>query len=199
MLKVMEFEVYVEKDFLRRNLKVWVESLGENADDRLNWFFKDGELVHEVRKIQHVMPEGFTPMFSGPMTMMKEVIEKINEAYPSSLFVKIDEYDRLNQKNQELMRLKDAEIKKWEQRFDKALDVALENGRPIVATLEHTEDTSASHSNQEKSDRPRPIADVPNGLVDTFSFGLRDGLQMFFGAFFAFGIIVAIGKAFRWW
>ena len=194
----MEFEVFVEKNILQRKLNVWVESKGENADDRLNWFFKDGELVHEVRKSWSVT-DAQTPMFSGPMTMMKEIIEKMNEAYPSSLFVKIDEYDRLNQKNQELMRLKDAEIKKWEQRFDKALNVALENGRPIVSTLEHTEDTSASHSNQEKSDRPRPIADVPNGLVDTFSFGLRDGLQMLFGAFFAFGIVVAIGKAFRWW
>ncbi|MCP9764941.1 hypothetical protein EGI31_18555 [Lacihabitans soyangensis] len=209
----MEWEVYVEKDLPRRNLKVWVESRGDNADERLNWFFKDGWLANEVRKIDNVMSDGLVPMFAGPLTMMQEVIGKVAEEYPSNLFVKRDEYDRLFQEKWELEQWKNAEIKKWEERFDKALDGVLRapqpecrttpvgelNFSPIMATLESTGDASAPLSNQEKSGRPRPTIDEPTAFVDTFSFGWLDSVQMLFGAIVAFGIILVVGVAFGWW
>lgn len=197
MMKVMEWDVFVEKDFTRRSLKVWVESRGDNADERLNWFFKDGELVHEVRRIDNVMSEGLVPMFSGPVTIMREVIEKMVEAYPSNLFVKRDEYDRLFQEKWELEQKKNAEIKKWEERFDKALDGVLRapqppvgelNFSPIMATLESTGDDL-------------PVLE-PNGttaLVDTLSFGWRDLVALWFYVVVGSGMVFMAGRAIRWW
>lgn len=181
----MEWEVYVEKDLLRRSLKVWVESSGENADERLNWYFKDGEMVSQVRKIHNLISEGLVPMFAGPMGIMKEVIEKLIEAYPSKNFVKIDVYDELVQENMELLQLKDAVIKKWEERFDRTLNAALDNRQPIMATLESTEDDL-------------PVLQ-PNALVDSWPFGWRDVIGYLFAGIFYGGICFAIGRAFRWW
>ena len=181
----MEWEVWVEKDMLRRRLKVWVESNGEKADERLNWYYKDGELMNEVRKIQYVMPEGLIPMFAGPMDMMKHVIEKMAEAYPSRLFVKRDEYDQTVQEYRNIVHYKDAEIKKWEGRFDRTLNAALDNRQPIMATLESTEDEL-------------PVLQ-PNALVDSWPFGWRDVIGYLFAGVFYGGICFAIGRAFRWW
>lgn len=202
MMKVMEWEVYVEKDMLRRSLKVWVESRGENPDEMLNWYFKDGEMLSQVRKIHNVMSEGLIPMFTGPMGIMQEVIEKMAEAYPSRLFVKSEVYETEQQKNREMLKLKDAEIKKWEERFDRTLGAALENRQPILATLESTEDELAVLGRN----RPRPAADKPvpydseiESLVDRWPFGWRDVIGYSFAGVFYGGIVFAIGRAFRWW
>ncbi|HLO43941.1 MAG TPA: hypothetical protein VK175_06375 [Leadbetterella sp.] len=143
------------------------------------------------------MSEGLVPMFSGPVTIMREVIEKMVEAYPSNLFVKRDEYDRLFQEKWELEQKKNAEIKKWEERFDKALDGVLRapqppvgelNFSPIMATLESTGDDL-------------PVLE-PNGttaLVDTLSFGWRDLVALWFYVVVGSGMVFMAGRAIRWW
>jgi hypothetical protein len=192
MLKVMEWDVYVEKDMQRRSMKVWVETLSVNPDERLNLYFKDGEMLSQVRKIQNVMPDGLIPMFAGPMDMMKEVIEKMAEAYPSKMFVKSTVYDEMHYELTKKAAGLQSELKEEKVRFERVFEAYMKvtsEGQPIMATLENTVDASTTLSNQEE----------PNALVDTFSFGWRDLVGYLFAGAVCSGIMMAAGRAFRLW
>lgn len=78
--------------------------------------------MSEVRKITNVVPEGLTPLFSGPTDLMGEIIEQMFDVFPSKRFVRMAEYDSLQNTYVEKLIQKDAEIEKWEKRFDKTLE-----------------------------------------------------------------------------
>ncbi|MDP1814399.1 MAG: hypothetical protein Q8K92_08120 [Leadbetterella sp.] len=196
MMKVMEWDVYVEKDFARRSLKVWVESRGEKPDERLNWFFKDGELVNKTRKIQEVMPEGFTPMFAGPVTMMREVIEQMAEAYPSDKYMHKEEHESQMREYDDLMRHKNAEIRKWEERFDRTLNAALENRMPIMATLESTVD-EVDKNTEKKAVLVNTSEDEVGALVDSWPMGWRNLIGYMFALTVSAVMLMAMIMAFK--
>jgi hypothetical protein len=105
-------------------------------------------------------------------------------------------------KNRELLQLKDAEIKKWEERFDRSLGVALENRQPIMATLESTVDELPVVERL----RPRPAADKPvphdsevESLLESWPWGWRNVVGYLFAGAVCSIIMMAVGMAFKLW